>query len=523
MGCSTRYSTKTTRTEQTSSPVATARSPPSALTLPSRAHRTHLVSDRSPDRSPWATALALGLFALAAWLAWTSFVADRLGPPAVVPEDLQTIDPLVAEQILTAAAAVDHRRGDPDIRARLCMVYQANGLYSHAKDCYLQIVEKKTDRAREWFLLGRSEERLGDLDAAIDALERAAETSSDYAAIQWQLALWYIDTGRLDAAELRIAEAKRLEPRNEATLIAEARLHLARRQYEQAVALIEDSSVLSGRNAGYARFLLASAYQGLGRPGRALEVTSSEEPVTPSLVDPWQLEVDRLATGLNRRIRVALRMMADGQFSNAEEILVTLIETRPDDRRLKSLLAKCYLSMGRPLASFDILQQAADSEPENATVQIQAALAALQASEIEPTLLQRAGAHAQRAVELAPSDARAHVAMAAVQLARRNYAAAVEAFGRAWELDSRDPSAIVAAAIRLLAEGRTAQAKSLLEMVLRSNPDHARVYATLARVLVAQNDLGGARHRVEQAEAAPIQDATDMDEIRSLIASAPDA
>ena len=476
------------------------------------------MSDHLPRQSLWVTGLALVSFALAGWLLWNSFIRDRVGPEPVVPDNLQAIDPLVADQILTAVAAVDSRRGDADTRARLCMVYQANGLYSHAKDCYLQIVDKDEDRARDWFLLGRTEERLGNLDAAIYALERAAEARSDHAAIHWQLGLWYLDSGNLEAAELQIAKAKRLEPNTDATRIAEARLHLARRQYEQAIELIEGSSLQSQRNASYARMLLASAYQGLGMPGRAVEISSAEEVAAPLLVDSWQLEVDRLGTGLNRRIRVALSKIATGQFSDAEEILVALVEARPNDRRLKSLLARCYLAMGRPLASHEILRRAAESEPENATVQIQAALAALQASEVEPSLLDQAAGHAERAVELAPSDSRAHLAIGAVQLARGDYDAATDAFGRAWELDSRDPSAFVAAAVRLLSAGRSTQARGLLEMVLRSNPDHASVYATLARVLLDQNDLDGARIRIQQAAVAPIQDAKDLDEIRSLLA-----
>lgn len=112
---------------------------------------------------------------------------DRLPP---LPEDLDSLDPAVAEMLRDAHTAIEAEPGDATLWFDLGMGYQANELFDRAESCYERAVELDDEHAKAWYQLGQVRKRNGDLDGAIEAVERAGE-EADYAPAHWRAGEWY--------------------------------------------------------------------------------------------------------------------------------------------------------------------------------------------------------------------------------------------------------------------------------------------------------------------------------------------
>ncbi len=439
---------------------------------------------------------------------WTMLVIALAGlgcqgqEPAPRPPAAAALDPRVATLIRETADAADASPGDPNLRTRLGMVYEANALDALAELTYNQVLDRHPRAARVWFHLAACRRRRGDLDGAIAAITESVRHQAGYAPAQARLAMWLLDAGRLDDAAEAIDRARGLAtsvpPQQTAggeLAFAAVRLHLQRREPGPAIELTLTRGLIAGANAAYGRHLLAIARRMTG------DVTGGDlagsAPAKPSFPDPWTGQLAAFRTGFNHQRNRAVALFRRGDFAAALELLEGLRQRDPRDQRLLGMLAQCHLSLGAVGEALAVSTAAVEAAPEHFGAQVNLAKVMLIAARRRPEEvpgnnrqavgLESALAHAERAAALRPGSGVAQVTRASILFALDRPEPAVAATRHAWQLDARDPAPMLRAGALLLEAGDWRQAGEVFEAVLAAYPEESSALLGRER---AEKELG---------------------------------
>lgn len=152
----------------------------------------------------------------------------------------------------------------------------------------------------------------------------------------------------------------------------------------------------------------------------------------------------------------ARQAMADGRYSDAESILIPLLET-PEDEAARLLLAEARVATGRGLAALDVLDPLLDRD--DASVQLAVGRSFLAAGDE----LSAGGA--------SPDDVSYYFDMA------------LESLGQSASLGNRD-AALDAGYLALYDFADTARARSLVDEALKQHPDDGEIALLSGCVLV---------------------------------------
>ncbi len=170
----------------------------------------------------------VGLIALGIW--------QRGGPAAVLPAELDRLDPELVSMIEDFAATVQASRRDPTAHGRLGLVYEANGLFVEARRCY-EIVVKLTDNTPVWsYHLAIATRQAGDSDGAMQLLRSLAKKHPKFATLHHRLGVALLEAGHLDEAAGAFQRARDLKPSAPAPMVGLADVKL--RQHDHAGAAI---------------------------------------------------------------------------------------------------------------------------------------------------------------------------------------------------------------------------------------------------------------------------------------------
>jgi len=144
-----------------------------------------------------------------------------------------------------------------------------------ALERYLEALQLDEQYAPTHAALASVYEQFGQVDKAIEELERAAELAPENSAIQTQLGRLYLRQESYDAAIAALERATQIEPEDAEirSLLGTAYLYRAHDDLQRSIAALEKSIALDAENA-QSRFYLAMAYiqrDGTGDVERALE------------------------------------------------------------------------------------------------------------------------------------------------------------------------------------------------------------------------------------------------------------
>jgi tetratricopeptide (TPR) repeat protein len=378
--------------------------------------------------------------------------------------------------------------------------------------------------AAAWLDLGRLRNRLGEYDAAVEAIGRAVELESERGTAAPQLVFDYADTlvvaGRLERA-LEVAEGLSVPAHRH---LIRARVAQERRQ--PALALEEFAAGLRlWPDNPYGRYYAALAAEELGDFDRALEElrysVRNSPGATESRIRGARLllaegrprgALEMLLTGTGRghpMLEVeghllAMRLYGSlGNLAPASALLeqletsvpawvgVALAETA-EGAALRAGPAAAKYEQPRFAAALRALVRFAHEAGETAAAQaaLRAALAAHPDSgafqEIRGLDLELSGAPSDavgaaytRALELEPGNARALEGLGRLAL-DDDPAAAFGFFDRAAAADPSDPGLQLQAARALAASGRAGEAAERLDALLLLHPYHAEAAAARA-------------------------------------------
>jgi len=337
------------------------------------------------------------------------------------PEAWDGFEPLVRETIEQALAEVREFDDSAAAWGRLAMTYHANNVIDLAGPCYERALELNDQDALKWYLLGRVQAEVGDLEAGLAALERARELKSDVDFVHWRRGTWLIDLGRLPEAQAAFQRALELEPRGYAARVGLARIaQLEGRPHETVTLLsplVADDPQLPNR--AYVQDLLGRALREVGREEEAQVLLASEATASLNWPDAWTERMFEQRVVSDWLIQRAHALVVGRDPKRALALVEPLREHHADDPVLNKMLGMAYFSLGEREEATRMLERVIAARPDDFSAYLNLGFVYEQSQAFED-----AERFSQRAVELNPESVEARMQLARCLVGLERYAAA---------------------------------------------------------------------------------------------------
>lgn len=455
-------------------------------------------------RGPFAV-FVLGLVVFLAGLTPLWLRQDRSAP---IPDDLESLAPVLQERIRTYVQAVRQQPADPEAHGQLGLLYEAHGYHDLAKLCYanaIAIAESNPRWRYHWAVLAQES---GDVQAAESNLREVIAKRPDYAPAHQRLGLLLLDRNALQEAGYSFERVVQLRPDEVQGYIGLARVRLRMHEDREAVDVLSKALTIAP-DRPEVHYLLGRAYRGLGRVEQGkVELARGGQAQQPVVRDPWRQEMLPLRlTRWLRRSR-ANDLLAEGQVAAAAEELEGLLADYPDNQNLMNDLAVAYSRLQRDDEAMRLLTDALRINEDHVPTHVN--LAMLLGSRRD---LARALEHAEKATVLAPKNAGAFSTKAKILLHLRRPDEALASFRQSEFLDPSDPTVHSAIGLTLVQLQRWEEAIKAYEEAVRLDTRSVR---DRLRLGLLYRQAG----RVEDARAtlrAALQIEPDNEQVRQLL------
>jgi tetratricopeptide (TPR) repeat protein len=421
-------------------------------------------------------------------------------PPALRPvalPDMARVDASVQAQWKERFAQIDARKNGPpaDLGAAyggLGMLLQAGEYYEAAEPAYLNGEQLAPTEMRWPYYLGHLYKSIGQPAKAEAAYQRAlALRPNDLPTLVW-LGRLLLDAGRPDEADPLFRRAQAEGPRVVAVLAGLGQVALARRNYAEAVTLLEQA-IEADPSADNLRSPLAAAYRGLGRTAEAEAHLKQWRNTDVLLPDPLKEDLDiLLESGLSYEVR-GVRALQTGDHASAREFfrkgLALTKQNSALRRSLQHKLGTALYMTGHPGEALDQFEGVIDAAPkagiDEPSAKAHYSMGVFMASSGQG---RRAIQHLDAAVRYQPNYIEARQALGDALRLAGQFQRALEQYGEAVRIAPRRAEARFGYAMSLIRLGRYLEARDWLEESVRSQPDRPELAHALARILAAAPD-----------------------------------
>ncbi len=410
--------------------------------------------------------------------------------PAPVDVDLSGTSSEAAALIENLRRVAAAEPQDADKRGALGLALEANGMPRAAFRTYLEAHHLAGDDPRWSYLAAVAVAQLGDLEVAMDSVDRSLALDDAYVSAHLYRGTWLLDLGRLEEARDAYERASRLQPDNPAAWYGLARVHLRSGHGREALTILENLAA-GGMRDPYLQQLLGMAYRETGdleRAGEAAALGRGGKP--PVWSDPRRQALAEYARGFGAEMRRADAYLEVGRWQDAATTLEKLRSSHPTDPDLLTNLALAYRNLGRGDEALQLLELGLEHHPQHVHLLVNVSAAHEQRGELE-----RALHYLDRAIEYNPKLGFVYQRkgmILAMRLGRVEESVAV--FEQAVAHDARDPMAHVYLGIALVEMKRWEEAAERLELALSLDPNRGNAILALA---MASVELG----RLDRAEA----------------------
>jgi tetratricopeptide (TPR) repeat protein len=414
--------------------------------------------------------------------------------PALMPADLQQIDPAVADAIRSQAQAINARPGDLESVGTLCLIYEANILWELARECFAAVSRESPDDLLWAYHLAIATRESGRVEESTAMLAKLAAKHPDFAPLQQRLGDALLQTGDLEGARAAFRRVIDLEPTAAEGYAGLGDVLLREQQYAPAIEVLENAV---SRDANYrvAHYLLGMAYRGAGRrDDAARELVLGLDAQTRYLPDPLTARLGRYRVSSTARAEQAMALLGAGRPQEAAAVLEQALAYKPTDVTLLNNLAIAYLHQGQLEKAHQTLQRALQVDEAKFSTYLNLSSWALRSRQPELAL-----EYADAAIARADNLYQTHLARARalVYLGRPNDA--VESLQAAVRLNSRSPEPFAMLADQLVQLGHFDAAEKNYRDALSVAPDFFPSYLGLARIYLAQGRRDDAAAAVRQA------------------------
>lgn len=347
--------------------------------------------------------------------------------------------------------------------------------------------------AEAYGLVARSNHAYELFEAAEEAYLRAARLAPDDSRWPHLLGHLYQQTGRLDSAAARFAEAARLQPANQAAIVrlGQANLGLGRvREARESFERMRDA-------------FPALARQGLGevalREGRYDAALAhfldalTRVPQATSL--HYQVAMAYRGLGRLDDARAHLEQRGQGGIRVGDPIVDALQDLVRGERGLVMQGRRAYES-GQYAEAAEAFARATADAPASATARFNLGLATLQLGDTAAAL-----GHLQAAFVLDPAAVQHGRELSRVLVRAGRTDEAIRALQQVTAVDDSDEDSLVGLSLLLAGAARYGEAVAVLDGAVRRQPDRVASATTLARLLASAPDatLRNGRRALELA------------------------
>jgi tetratricopeptide (TPR) repeat protein len=360
--------------------------------------------------------------------------------------------------------------GDGDELGRMGQIALALELHEPARDFFAAARELGSEKEKWSYFLGAECQQLGDLRAAIEALESARLLEPDYGTTSARLGALYFELGELEKADENYAMAAGTGPFPSLGLVGRGRVALAQRGFDEALKHLDAALRLTPRDF-LAHRLRSQSLAGLGRMKEAAAASriSNELPAYRGWLtfDPRLGEAHQLAS-TQRSIETTLSMaIARGDLPAAAVAGEELLGRLPNSPQILAVVARVVANTGDLPRALELARRAADLAPDNLKAQAALADVAIGAKDFE--LGQRA---TKAMIKLAPEDATGYQLLARLYYAQGRPEESIVELRRAISLEPQSARQRLMLVDVLRRSERLMEAEHELEELLVIEPEN---------------------------------------------------
>ncbi|MCA9295879.1 MAG: tetratricopeptide repeat protein [Phycisphaerales bacterium] len=419
----------------------------------------------------------------------------RPAPPPVLSSNLEQVDPMVRSAVEDTLTAIADDPRNAALRARLGMLYHANGLDEVAEPAYEQALAMKSDVPRWWHFLAMHRGEQGDLDGAREAEREAVRLDPNNGAAFRRLGQWSLESGDLDDALNYYNQAEIAQPTHPLNAFGAGRVLVELGRPDEAITRLT-AALRAHPELKYGHVLLSRAYREAGRTAEAAQEAARGAGAAPVTDDPWMNELLAMRTGYSGTILEAGRLLAQGRADDAITTLNALRIAYPQDVTVLNHLANAYEATANYGKMRDVLEQALLFDESNFATHLNLSVTYERLRDYTAAMR-----HARRAIELNPTLGDAHRQYATLLARQESFDAAAEAFAQAIQNGRNDVETRLTHGMVLSRAGRWADAVTALEEFTRTTPDNAAGYIWLAQAYGRSGDVAKGRLALAQARA----------------------
>ena len=197
---------------------------------------------------------------------------------------------------------------------------------------------------------------------------------------------------------------------------------------------------------------------------------------------------------MNDRLDRVRLLIYRGRFTEAQEILTSVVADAPDSGGAHALRALCFMGAGEPADAHDAAKTAVGLDPDQSFPHYVLAhvlrSSSRHAAALEP---------ARAAVRLDPDDPDTHSLEAACLADAQRWDDVLDCVERALALDPTHSEALNLRAVALRSTGRTDEAREALRVALEDDPDHALTHANVGWTELKDGDPNEAIRHFREA------------------------
>jgi tetratricopeptide (TPR) repeat protein len=388
---------------------------------------------------------------------------------------------------------------------RLGMVLEAHTLYEPAVLAFQRAVRLDPGEFRWRYYLAIALEYASKPDEALAAVSDALRIRPDYAPAVLKRGALLLRLGRFQESDAVLEPLLAQNPGSAEILYTLGRVKFAQGDFAAAANLY--------RRACEAYPAYGAAWFGLAEAGRRLGHTAesdknfrlaeSYKDHSPPAEDPLLSEVVKLATGIEKRLTEAKRLMDRRQFDEASRLYKEVLKQYPDnpDCLVNLLYIAQFPNQATPVEVEDLYTRARRVDPGLPKVYLYYGTALAGEGKYDA-----AAAAIGKAISLKPDDGEAQAWLADVMMRQHRPAEAIEHYRLALKVEpSFRPARLMLGQI-LITTGRSREAIPVLIPALQGNDKITPVFLmTLAQAYANTGDPAKATEYLKQARPLVLQ------------------
>lgn len=416
-------------------------------------------------------------------------------PQPAVPANLDKLDPAVVSLVHDQLANIKARPRGADAHGELGLIYEANAIWSEARQAYDVAARLKPDDYLWRYRLAIATLQVGDTPQATRLLSALAVENPDFAPVHQRLGDLLLQSGNLAGAMQAFRRVVEIQPEATEGYVGLGETLINAGDYAGAVQALEKAVALDDRY-GVAHYLLGIAYRSSNRMQEAERELNFPGPGSKRfLPDAHSARLNDYQVNLTAQGKKGIQLMMTGEAAQATAIFEDILANDPRNLTMLNNLAIALMRQNKLQEAQQVLERALAVNDRKFTTYNNLASLALRRQDREQALV-----FASQAVERAPDRYQTHFLQGRILLGLGRYQEAARSLSRSANLNFGHVDSHVFLAEALLRNKQIAQARAEFLVALELDPRLLRAHAGLVRAGLVDGQLDLAEKHLQILE-----------------------